>query len=136
MKGIRAFLMVGCALLGGRAAGDAPADGAPVGMVSFFGGLGCPTGWVPASAAQGRLIVAVSDAQAAGMTVGEPLGDLEDRTHVHMFQGNLPLQSKSISAADGGNQSAAGAQTYSWASVDAAAPSGLPFMQLLVCERK
>jgi hypothetical protein len=78
----------------------------------------------------------VTDPQAAGVAVGEPLGDQEDRVHVHTFQGTLPLASKSVSAIDGGNQSAAGAQSYTWSNTDVPATSGLPFMQLLICEKQ
>jgi hypothetical protein len=136
MKLVRGLLVIGCALLGGRAAGDAADDGAPRGMVAFFGGGPCPTGWVAADYAQGRLVVAVTAASAAGVQVGASLGDREDRAHAHSFVGNLPLMSKSVSGADGGNNSAAQAQSYAWSNANVSATSGLPFVQLAVCEKQ
>src|SRR4051812_10927093 len=89
-----------------RAEGDpAPLDGAPKGAVAFFAGTSCPPGWVPAADAQGRLLAGVTEAEAVGVTVGDPLGDREDRAHQHAWSGDVTLPYKSVSAADGPNQS-------------------------------
>jgi hypothetical protein len=111
-----------------------PADEAPRGMVAFVAGPSCPSGWAPATIAAGRLLVGTDQTMAVGRVVGEPLTPEEDRTHGHELTGAaLSLPYKSISAADGGNQSGAssGAQPVT-GTVDAAT-SGLPFAQLTAC---
>ena len=128
-------------LLSANAAGDSPVDdGAPRGTVAFFMMAEnniCPLGWVPAASATGRLVVGVTNGDRNGIQVGKPLADSEDRTHAHPYSSSVTWPFKSVSAADGGNQQAAAAATaYSVMGDTAAAPSGLPFIQLLVCEKK
>jgi hypothetical protein len=119
-----------------RAEGDpAPLDGAPKGAVAFFAGTSCPPGWVAAADAQGRLLAGVTEGKDVGVTVGEPLADSEDRTHNHAWSGDVTLAYKSVSAADGPNQSGAAAQAYTITGVTEPAVSGLGFAQVLVCER-
>jgi hypothetical protein len=115
------------------ASGDS-ADGVPRGVVAFFDGGGCPPGWMPAADLPGRLVLAVTSDVYAGVKVGTPLADREDRTHAHTFAGTVNLPSKNIAGAAGGNHSAAAAGDLAW-SVEAPASSGLPFIQLVACEK-
>jgi hypothetical protein len=125
----------GALLFSARAGGDPPADdGVPRGTVAFFAGGLCPEGWMVAADAAGRLILPVTSDVFAGKKVGQPLGPEEDRAHRHTFAGSASLPAKNIAAANGGNQAAAAAGEEGW-SVEVAAPSGLPFIQLLACEK-
>ena len=51
----------------------------------FFDLESCPDGWSPVEEAEGRVIVGIVDpaSKTLGGTVGDPLEDLEDRTHTH-----------------------------------------------------
>jgi hypothetical protein len=112
----------------------APADEAPRGMVAFVDGNACPDGWAPATIAFGRLLVGTDQMTAVGRTVGEPLTAEEDRAHDHALTGaTLSLPYKSISAADGGNNAGAASGAQPLTGAVAAAPTGLPFVQLLTC---
>src|SRR5579862_1047831 len=114
---------------------DASADDVPPGMVSFFTRTACPTGWKVAEPAAGRLVIASSDPTAIGRVVGTALGDSEDRAHGHTITATIDLPAKSISAADGGNNSGGASGTRTLGGAAAPATSGLPFVQLTACVR-
>jgi hypothetical protein len=129
-----ALLVTPCLFGGGPAQGGAPPDdGVPSGTVAFFSGGQCPTGWVLASDVQGRLVVAVSDGTQAGLMVGTPLGDQEDRTHTHTYSATVPMPPKDIAGADGPNNNGAASQTYTVAGTTDAGTTGLPFIQEQPC---
>lgn len=141
---IAGLLLAGTGLLLGlllqpklATAGDADTADVPPGIVAFFGQADsrCPGGFRVPPEASGRLLVGVTEAGTVGSAVGKPLADQEDRTHVHGFSGRVELPYKSISAADGPNSQGAAAKTYEDRSTTAPAPSGLPFVQLTVCEK-
>lgn len=138
--GSLAVLCIGAALaFSGRAAGDAVTDdGVPPQLVSFFlnGAAACPPGWDTAAEVSGRMVVAVEQAEEIGVQVGTPLADQEDRKHQHAFAAATDLPYKSVSAANGGNQEGARAGEQRWTGQTAAATSGLPFIQLPVCEKR
>lgn len=126
------------ALLSGRpAAGEAPTDdGVPPGTVAFFVGRDvCPDGWMAAGYTRGRMVVAVTSALDVGAEVGTPLGDGEDRRHRHDYAAMVALPDKAIAATDGPNDQGAQAQTYAVAGMSDEETSGLPFVQLLGCEK-
>lgn len=135
-----ALLLAGAALLpaGAGRADDLADDGAPTSMVSFFlaAGPSCPEGWVPAAEARGRLVVAVTTPVQVGVQVGQPLSDQEDRRHGHAYSAQGALPYKAVAAADGGNRSGAKAGALSLEGQLAPAASGLPFIQLLACEKR
>ncbi|HUQ01696.1 MAG TPA: hypothetical protein VM261_04335 [Kofleriaceae bacterium] len=111
-----------------------PADEAPRGMVAFVAGPACPTGWATATIAAGRLLVGTDQMTAVGRVVGEPLTAEQDRTHEHELGGaTLALPHKSVSAADGGNNSGASSGAQPVTGTVAAGTSGLPFAQLTAC---
>jgi hypothetical protein len=139
----RAVLLVGVALAttwvtwsAPASAGGGPVDGAPSGNVAFFVGVTeCPSGWTVAEDVAGRLVVAVTDDRLAGVTVGVPLGDREDRTHTHALSASLELPSRTIAGADGANRSGAASGTVPIDVETSAASTGLPFVQVLACQR-
>ncbi len=111
----------------GRAeGGPADDDGAPQGEIAFFTGGACPAGWTTAATVQGRLVVAVADGGSAGVQVGSPLGDQEDRQHRHTYTGMVTLAPKNIAAADGSNNSGAASQAYTVTGTTDMAASSLP----------
>jgi hypothetical protein len=120
----------------GPALGDGGADdGTPRGTVAFFVGDSCPPGWTAAADARGRVLVGVGVGEEVGVAVGTPLGDQEDRPHVHPWVATLALPAKNIAAANGGNGQGAAATSYALAGQTDPGPSGLPFAQLLACEK-
>jgi hypothetical protein len=133
MRGL-GIVLAALALAGAAAPLDAT-DGTPPGMVSFFTSPSCPPGWSAADVAAGRLVIAVNDPLAVGRTVGTPLGPAEDRTHAHAITAAVSLPAKSISAADGNNDSGGASGTRTFSGSAGAAPSGLPFVQLTACVR-
>jgi hypothetical protein len=82
----------------GLAAAVAAAQALPAGFGTFFSTATCPPGWQALPESEGRLVVSVTDASVAGLTVGEPLGPEEDRVHSHEFTTTLTLPSKQVSA--------------------------------------
>jgi hypothetical protein len=129
-------VLLGAALLGG--AGEAAAqDTSPSGMVAFFMASACPAGWSLATSVQGRLIVGVTNAQDVGLTLGSALADQTPPTHQHTFKGTATIHHKSISGSGGGgNDQGAKKGTYTTDSIKtAAAPSSLPFVQLVACQK-
>lgn len=114
-----------------------PAD-APSGTVAFFSreDATCPTGWRVATEASGRLLVGVTSGDSVGKLVGTALTNQEDRTHVHAFTATADLPYKSLSALDGGNGQGAKAQKYMDGGDSDPAPTGLPFVQLVVCVKQ
>lgn len=113
----------------------------PRGTVAFFAGpTTCPEDWGPATYTNGRLVVGayVSDAGVASdllETVGDPLADREDRAHAHTFSGTVSLAAQNLSGADGSNAAAAATGTVDVAGTTSPATTGLPFVQLMVCEK-
>jgi hypothetical protein len=125
------------ALAARPAAGDGPPDdGAPHGMVSFFAGRAtCPPGWMAATQVEGRMVVGVTAALQVGTAIGAPLGDQEDRPHRHVYAKKVTLGPKAIAAADGSNGQGAQAGDYPVMGSTETATSGLPFIQLVACEK-
>jgi len=105
----------------------------PAGFSAFFEGAACPQGWEIIPTAQGRLVLSVSDAADAGVTVQTPLKDQEDRTHTHPYSTVFNLPSKSVAAIDCCNDQGACNGQYPINSQFNTSTSGLPFIQLLLC---
>jgi hypothetical protein len=119
-------------------------DQTPSGMVAFFmfSGTTCPDGWTAPSAAQGRLILGVTDPARVGSTAGTPMADTPP-VHTHPFQTTITLSERDVMLDSGcENSDGAGTQT---ANVPAsppgttnggtADPSNLPFIQLVACRK-
>jgi len=122
----------------GKASGEPPAtseDGVPAGTIAFFAGGACPEGWKVADETQGRMIVGVVDGDHAGVKVGEPLGDQEERGHLHTYKGQVTITDKAIAAADGPNGNGAAAKSYEVSGSTAKEVTGLPFIQVQACAK-
>lgn len=119
-------------------AGDADTADVPPGTVAFFGVADsrCPAGWSILQDGSGRLLVGVTAPDSVGQLVGKPLADQEDRTHQHAYSASVDLPYKSISAADGPNRQGAAAKKYDAQGQTDPATSGLPFVQLALCEKR
>jgi hypothetical protein len=140
MKGGALVAMVLCSALGTRATAETPVDdGVPAGTIAFFSfdgtGGNCPAGWVPAAEVRGRMVVGTGEPDQVGVLVGTPLTDQEDRTHIHPYEGTVHLPSRNIAGADGGNRNGAQSGDHVVSGNSENASSGLPFVQLLVCEK-
>lgn len=143
-RGVWPWVLAGTAALtaafwsmGSAQGGGSDDDGVPRGAVAFFAsGTACPVGWAPATAVQGRVVVAVTDGATVGRTVGSPLTDRENRTHTHAVGGTYQLPARAIAAADGTNRQGAESGDQPFSGTLAAAPSGLPFMQLRACVKQ
>lgn len=107
----------------------------PPGLIFFAAGTTCPAGSAPAAAAAGRLLLALTDEREVGKVYGQPLAIQEDRTHTHAGTMSVALPSHHIAGASGGgNGQATGKESHAVALTSGAATTGLPFIQLLVCE--
>jgi hypothetical protein len=109
----------------------------PSGTVAFLVGdsASCPAGWRPATEASGRLVIAVTTGDTVGKQVGTALQSEEDRTHVHPFATAAELPYKPLAALNGGNHQGAAAAKYTDSGTSEPSPSGLPFVQLLMCAK-
>jgi len=127
-----AALMLSTTLGAAHAADD---TALPARMVFFSTGTSCPAGSAPAAAAAGRLLLANTNPAEAGKTYGQPLGPQEDRTHTHPVTLSVTLPSHRIAAISGGGNGRGTNQGAHTVTVPSApGTSGLPFIQLLVCE--
>lgn len=138
MKGSDATVLALVAMLlgGGLTSAAPPADDdlTPRGMVAFIDADGCPDGWVQATVAAGRMLVATADVDAVGRVVGAALAPEEDRAHDHTLSAAaIELPYKSVTAANGGNDSGAAAGSRPITGTIAPATTGLPFVQLTTC---
>lgn len=119
------------------AAADASADDpVPAGAVAFFSTASCPSGWAPFEDGAGRLILATSDGSKVLVKVGRPLANMEDRTHKHAYTTQVDVDDKSISASHCCNNKAAEAKKYDVKGNTGEATTGLPFIQLVICEKQ
>jgi len=112
------------------------ADSLPTGSVMFFQSSVCPGGWEPYLDGAGRAVAVAANATLIGYRIGSQLGDREVRGHTHNYSGSFVLGSVSYVGVVGGantGTSAAGEVRYdAQSSMD---PSGLPYVQLLVCRK-
>ncbi|MEO0421835.1 MAG: hypothetical protein AAF184_05835 [Pseudomonadota bacterium] len=107
----------------------------PAHTVAFFDTSTCPTGWVEAEYAKGRLLVARAAGDEVGVQVGDPLTANEVRHHEHHYEIDIRLPPKSISAAAGSTSGGAKRGTYTLKGNTATESVDLPFVQLIACER-
>jgi len=111
-------------------------DSLPPGAVSFFNRTICPQGWEPFVLAHGRTVVPSIGRDPVGNTQGEPLSDREERRHSHMLSGSVSTDSVSyVGIAGEANHGVARSGTYALSLRAEPAPSGLPYLQLLICRK-
>lgn len=126
-------------LLACQKAADAdPAQkAAPSGMLLFFTGSDCPTGWLQAGLSQGRFLVGLPDSGTPGQTFGgKPLSAQEIRQHTHTLSGHLDTTSHGIELASSG---AAGGyakhDSYPYSETSKPESAALPYLKLLQCQK-
>ncbi len=107
----------------------------PPGMMMFFSGDRCPTGFSQAPGTQGRVTVGLPDGAMNGATFGgTPLGMVEGPTHTHGANVSVSVSAHGIALASGCCGSGyAGAGMYSATATTAAAEPELPTITLLQC---
>jgi hypothetical protein len=127
---------------GGSPDGGSPDGGMPVGdslppsAVSFFQGSACPAGWVPYTLGDGFFLVPTVATAPGGLPHGSALASGEDRTHTHGIAASFPLGSTSyVGISGGGNGGVGPDSTVMLSTTSAAASTGLPYIQLLVCRK-
>jgi hypothetical protein len=129
------LLAVACAGLQGTAL--AADQVLPSKMIFFVEGTTCPAGSVPATDAAGRMLLVTTNLGDVGKTYGKPLTDQEDRTHTHAGTMQVDLPSHHIAGASSCcNDQGTTAGNHSASVTSGAGTSGLPFIQLLVCQVK
>jgi len=106
------------------------------GTLAFFDADACPGGWSEWTEARGRAVVAVSEPNDVGVTVGEALSDNSNPLHTHGVSGEFDVSGAGIaglSSCCNGNPGQAGRYTLS---TDLEESSGdLPTLTLLPCVR-
>lgn len=110
-------------------------DSLPSGAVSFFNRKDCPAGWRMFDMAIGRTIVPSAGSET-GVVQGTPLDEGEIRTHSHAMTATLKLSSVDYAGIAGeANHSLAHDGTVTLKVMGAPAAAGLPYVQLLVCQK-
>ncbi len=143
----RSSLIVAGALVGPLAATfSLPAhatatDTSPTGMVAFFPQNACPDGWEPATYAQGRLLLGVTDltTYTLGKQVGTALTDLIAPSHDHSFAATLTLSEHKLKYGDCGGSTKGGAKKGDYTvngPTLSGGDTGLPLFQMLACEKQ
>lgn len=111
----------------------------PAGTIAFFNGIDdtCPSGFSAPRSAAGRLIVGVAVGNEVGGTVNQALDNGENRKHKHDYSFTVDIKSKGITASSSCcNRSGAKKDNLDIAErITDDSSSGLPFLQLIVCER-
>lgn len=108
----------------------------PEHVVSFFNLSECPSGWRQYSAARGRFVVPlIAGVDNGSRSPNDPLKDGEERRHGHRYSSSVELASQSFTAFGGGNDSPAKAGRANFSGNTADASRGLPYVQLLMCQK-
>lgn len=109
-------------------------DALPAHAVMFFSTNACPRGWSSFALAAGRFAMPTFRAQTQG-TRGMPLAPGEDRTHAHTASVPFTVAAVSFAGAGGGNNGIGAATSVSVPLALGAASTGVPYVQLLACEK-
>lgn len=105
----------------------------PVGFSTFFNTATCPDGWRQLGDTQGRLIVSTATASQSGITVNQPLANLQDVTHQHDYSAVVSVPHQGIGAVSCCDHQGAQHGNYPVVGTSQAATSGYPFTQMLLC---
>lgn len=110
----------------------------PSGVLIATAELDCPSGWSQPEATQGRFLIGLPGGGSPLATFGgDPLTPQEDRTHSHAFSGSITTKQKQLNAAFGGEKHSGYGQsgTYTYKGPTESASTGLPYVQILQCEK-
>ena len=112
-------------------------DSLPTGAISLFNRTSCPTGWQPLAQGTGRTLVPTVGTTPPGMTAGPPLDDGEERQHGHALPATLNLPSVNYAGVVGeANHGVARAGSVPLTVTGSTASAGLPYVQLLACQKQ
>jgi len=111
-------------------------DSLPIGAVAYFQRKDCPRGWEKLSKAAGRTLVPTVGADPVEIAAFDPLMDSEERSHGHSIAATMNLPSVGYAGIAGEANHGVGrsGNTPVTGSLGKA-PSGLPYVQLLVCHK-
>lgn len=109
-------------------------DPFPIGTLAFFDRASCPSGWALASSLTGRTPVA-GPMDHVGTLRGDPLTSGEDRRHSHTFSGTAASDEASFVGIVGGGNGLSANTSQSVTAAEQGASTGLPYLQLLGCEK-
>jgi hypothetical protein len=109
-------------------------DPFPIGALAFFDRPSCPAGWNLNAALTGRTPVA-GPLDVVGAVRGDPLGSGEDRRHSHTFSGTASSSEASFVGIVGGGNGLSANGTFTPGATEQGASAGLPYLQLLACEK-
>ena len=115
-----------------------PSTTAPSGALIFFAGLDCPSasGWSQPGDTQGRFLLGVPAGGAPGALFGGlPLKPGENRPHSHAFSGSVSTVAQGILEFIGGAKGYGKNDTYDYSGTTGATGAGLPYMQILQCQK-
>lgn len=111
-------------------------DSLPKLAVAFFQRKDCPRGWQPLAMAAGRTLVPTVGMDPIDIASGEPLMEGEDRAHGHAVMTNFNLSTVSYAGIAGeANHGLARGGSQALTGKTNAVPIGLPYVQLLVCNK-
>ena len=122
---------------GGPDAAQPGGDSLPTGAISLFNRRSCPAGWEVLQLGAGRTLVPTQGDSPPGNMAGQPLADGEERTHGHPMPANLNLPSVNYAGVVGeANHGVARAGSVPMTVKGTPAGAGLPYVQLLVCQKQ
>ncbi len=112
-------------------------DSVPSGTFAYVNALACPSGWTRSGAHEGRFLLGLPDGGVPYETRGGPaLANREERQHAHGFSGQVTIPSLDVALVSGCCYSDTGAHgTFGYAGITDPAGTGLPYLQLLGCEK-
>ncbi len=112
-------------------------DSVPSGTFAFVNALACPSGWTRSGAHEGRFVLGLPPGGVPYETRGGPaLANREERVHVHGFSGQVTIPSLDVALVSGCCYGDTGAHgTFGYSGVTDPAGTGLPYLQLLGCEK-
>ncbi len=117
--------------------GDVPVgDSFPMGAVSYFRKLSCPTDWALYAEAAGRVIISASEGLPRGTTIGEPLSSAEEREHEHSISATVDVPEAQIAGIEGGgNDGMTPEGNYALEVLSGPAAASVPYVQLMTCKK-
>lgn len=146
MKTVNNNVALCLALLCLTAAAARGTDTYPLGTLAFFNLSQCPEDWSAAQATiddastdvNGFLLMPFYDPStgSVGTAVGTALGNGENRTHTHDFSSSISLASKEYAGIAGCcNENLTSKGSHSFDGTTEAASGGVPYVQLLLCQK-
>jgi len=109
----------------------------PAKLHSYFNLDACPSGWNPATATEGRILVALPPQAPADMPFGgDPITSPDVRTHTHLFSATLVTSPHGVSAPDNIGPFYGKNGSYPISGESDPAAIDVPIISLLHCEKQ